>query len=463
MPALVALAASLALLIGLAAALQPKATLLLGAALAGSVALYALRRHYLVVTLLLLWFIPPQTAPGGLLAAYPAARWAGVLLIPALAGAMLARDAMRKRSLTLPPFTLPLLAVAALILISALVNHSDVVDTLGSFLLYLRYPVFAIAVLNSGVSETRIRSLTRWFLALVALAIPEVVVRYALGGTAGDSVSWSLGPWGHRDLGIYCVYALCLLAAKVSSRGLRPALLVFMALLFVPALLGEIKALLLFGPICVGLVLLVAGSLSRTIARRTLAGLVVGVTAAVVLMTWATSWQGSNNTVQPLVAQVRQLASGTTDSTQVLLQMNRIGPTIRATQALQEADQLALGAGPGSSLAGTATGRPGQLTEVLSWGVTQVSAAVWDIGLVGVAAIMTMLITVLPAILRTARGAANPATREVGAAMFGMWVFYALLGPQYDLVWRIDSSSFLFWTLLAYILARQSHWSRMPE
>jgi len=41
--------------------------------------------------------------------------------------------------------------------------------------------------------------------------------------------------------------------------------------------------------------------------------------------------------------------------------------------------------------------------------------------------------------------------KVLALAFLGMWVFYVILGPLYNLVWRYDVSSFMFWFIAAVI------------
>lgn len=431
-------------------AVSPRAALLFGALSAALLVMWLARRWLLVVLLVILWYIPGQTAPGGLLDDWVYFRWAGLLLVPIAAAAVLAVAMRRNGRLEVTPIFTAVIALVVTIAVSAATTSSSPVEAAIALVMYLRYPLLFLALANLPVSRRALDGVVAAFLVLVGLQFVEVVVRYFVLGASGDALSWSLGPWGTFPLGVYAVYAMCLVAGVIATQGVTVARVALLAALVIPAALGEIKALLIAGPLCAAIVLLLPAHRLIRLHRRLTAIAVLVVVGLVIFLLWSVALTHQRNLLADFVAQVAAVVRGTG---RPLAVVNRIGWTLQAWQILQENGQLLFGAGPASSLAGSVNAETGRLMSTGIPGKTQIGAMLWDTGVAGLLAYVWILLSALWIILTGLRAEVDARLRGYALALVGMWVFYALLGPNYDLVWRADSASFLFWTLLAGVWA----------
>jgi hypothetical protein len=297
---------------------------------------------------------------------------------------------------------------------------------------------------------TTTRQVVRVFSILVAIQIPEVVIHYLASGAVVDRISWSLGPYGTFPLGVFCIYAMCLIAGIIVTRGATVARVAALCVLLVPSVLGEIKALVLLGPLSVMAVLLIPSARLVSIGRRLAVVAFVLVAVCGLYAAWAVVYPGSDNLLSRVVSQLDQLVTQSRSVTGAK-GVDRLSWTVESASALAKVGGLTFGAGPGSGLAGGVAGNA-------SAGQTQITSALWDFGILGMASYAWLLLAALGAIVAAIRRVRGRRALGYACAMVGMWLFYAILGPNYDQVWRYDAPSFLFWVLLAglYVASRSS-------
>ena len=202
-----------------------------------------------VILLPIVWYIPRQTAPGGLLENYLILRWITVFIIPLIIFVQFTRVTLKSRSLKLSNIALPLVVFIVFSVCSGIFNNVTLYELLGSLILYIRYPLLFIVFINMDIPKKVVKVFSRLFLFLVAIQIPECIYRYVVLGIKWDSISWTMGPWGTFDLGVYMTYAVALIVALNFIKGVKWSHFVLLALFFIIALLGEIKAFVFSAPI----------------------------------------------------------------------------------------------------------------------------------------------------------------------------------------------------------------------
>jgi len=155
----------------------------------------------------------------------------------------------KSQSLKLSNIALPLGIFMVFSVCSAIFNNVALFELLGSLILYIRYPLLFIVFINMDIPKDVVKVFSRLFLFLVAIQIPECIYRYAVLGIKWDHISWTMGPWGHFDLGIYMIYAVALIVAFNLTKGVKWSHFAVLALFFMVALLGEIKAFIFATPV----------------------------------------------------------------------------------------------------------------------------------------------------------------------------------------------------------------------
>lgn len=453
---LAAICTAISGLVGLVAQSTSAALVALAAcAIAATLPLLTPRRAILVA-LLLLYFVPFQAVPGGLLQGIPTLKWMGLLIIPALALVFLIRRAPRSSGRGSPAMAALAIFFVVALWASWAVNGGTFLDIVGTGLLYLRYPVLFLVLVSVGLDRRSMLQVVGLFFGLTFLQLPETTWRYFVQGVTGDHISWSLGPWGHFPLGVYCIYAICIVVGMCRSGWIPQRWLLLLPLFVLPALMGEIKALLIGGPLCAIAIAAYPRSRDTHLLRRNAAVVLIALTGLGVSSSWGTLWQGSNNTLAIYAEQLQSAAGVGTADAAVASQGSRATITLSLIRTLAQDRSLWLGKGPGSSLAGGLSGRSGEMHTAagMQSGYIQTAAVLWDVGLLGFVAYFGMLILGFAYVVMALRKLHSRFDLGLAFAAVGMWVFYALLGPWYDLVWRYDTASFLFWIVLAYLAFR---------
>jgi len=198
-----------------------------------------------LILLPFVWYLPEQTSPGRLLENYMYLRWFSVVVIPLI----IIIEVMRRRNLfkTLTPGKLffPISIFIIFTLISAIINDTSWVETAGYLAVYLRYPLFFLLLVNIDFEEKLLQKFITIFFLLLFLQIPEVLYRYFALGIKGDDISWSLGSWGTTNLGIYSIYAVCIILASALHNRFTIGHIIGILIPFLFALFGEIKAIVI--------------------------------------------------------------------------------------------------------------------------------------------------------------------------------------------------------------------------
>ncbi|HEC78820.1 MAG TPA: hypothetical protein ENI34_06720 [candidate division WOR-3 bacterium] len=349
-----------------------------------------------------------------------------------------------------------------------MINGADILPSFGSIILYTRYPLLFIALVNMDLKEKVIGKFILLFLLLIILQIPECTLRYLLGGVYGDHISWSLGPWGQFDLGIYAMYTLCLSVANGVVKGFKIMHLIFIGFLFILALLGEIKAFLLASPIVV--IITIYFSLRQKKAKGRLLAVVLPLLSVVILYyaihVWGYVHRESSDMLAVYFEKVTQIFKNPTiffHTEEVDATSSRIfGSAYIWGYLRRDWKMILFGAGPGSLLAGNFLGNPGKIFDVVPY-LNQLSVTLGETGVVGLVIYLWMLINIFRKIIFVNKTALSDKNHILSAALIGMWFFYTILGPIYDLVWRHDSPNFIFYVLIAYLYSSFVYKTNSPK
>jgi hypothetical protein len=296
-------------------------------------------------------------------------------------------------------------------------------------------------------------------LVLVALAlIAEAILAWLLFRRNGDTTFFTTGvQFGTTNGGLLLVYATCFICAHALVTRWRWYHVAFLVLLAVAGSIAQIRSLLVLVPILPLAMWAVQRRLigRRRLPRLALAGLVGFVALALALgpnLGDDKAWFGV-----PFFIQLRTI--GTEDVLEVMVTQNREW----------------LGFGPRSYSPGS-LGAPGEMYQlelqrhspywVANFDLSELATAFTEMGLVGFGVYWLMLAGVLVAVLRFWREflKAEPDPRQrqrwslIALAFVGLWLHYALLGPIYYEVWRLDATSLVFWGTAAAIMTRRRAW-----
>lgn len=419
-----------------------------------------------VILLPILWYIPRQTARGGLLEDYRIMRWATVFIIPLIILIQFVRLTGKSQSLKLSNIALPLGAFVAFSVCSGIFNSVTPFELLGSLVLYIRYPLLFIAFINMDIPRNVVRIFSRLFLFLVIIQIPEAIYRYAALGITMDHISWTMGPWGTLDLGIYMTYAVAMIVAFNLTKGAKLSHFVLLALFFIVAFLGEIKAFIFSAPVVSLCIIYVALQQEQVTSQKQVSRRLLAVLFPVFFLVlfyctyvlWGKTYHGYSSTpssfLQNFLVFLRHPLSSV-QSDEIAYSAPRISAGVFVWNYLKKDwHMLTFGLGPGSALAGHFLGSPGKVFMVLynyPLYLNQIGAILADVGIIGSFLYFWMLIRLLRTILRANISIENTELRVLSTSLAGMWFFYAVLGPFYDLVWRHDASNYIFYFFAAVI------------
>lgn len=399
-----------------------------------------------IIFLLITWYIPRQTAPGGLLANYITLRWITFILIPVIFICFLLYRLRSNTKIYVANILFPMISVLGVIVFSGLINQSSLLEIAFTILIYLRYPLLFIVFLNMDIDKDVLRSFLKVFFFLVIIQIPEVFYRFFVLGVRWDYISWSLGPWGHFDLGVYMIYATALIVAKDLIIRIKLSHIILILCFFSVALMGEIKAFIFFTPVVASFV--IYNCFKKKISKKNLYIAIGLITVIIVGFIFSVNWY----------EKVFPESIGSILNPKEEGRISRISalPDIISKVEINASNFL-IGWGPGSSLAGEYLAEKGIISEFPIAYKNQLAETFVDIGIIGMIAYFWLLISLILEFRKHMKVEDDKTYIFLNHAMIGMWIFYAILGPVYDIVWRHDSSNFIFYFLAAVLYHRYSN------
>ncbi|OGF68130.1 MAG: hypothetical protein A2Y62_08365 [Candidatus Fischerbacteria bacterium RBG_13_37_8] len=409
-----------------------------------------------ILLLIILWYIPRQAVPDGILEDFVFLRWLTLLIIPVIMIIQILKLIMEAKEIRTTTIIWPLFAYVCFSAASGIMNDSKIIECVGSTALYIRYPLLFIALVNMDISKKTVSTFVKLLVFLVAIQIPECLYRFLALGIHGDLVSYTLGPWGQFDLGVYSIYVSAIIVAIGIVRGFKWYYTLFIILLIALALIGEIKALAFSIPV-VSVAVIYFGLREQKIRKVILliaVPLVLMTTVYVSLTIWTRVHTYSGNM---LAVYLDKLVSFFRDPTQLIVAEKAdysasrfLGSAFVWNILKSDWKTLLFGMGPGSLLAGNFLGTPGRIFDEIPY-LNQLAVILGEVGVVGVLIFYWLQLSLLRYITYANRIIEDSDIHIIAVALYGMWIFYAILGPFYDLVWRHDSPNFIFYFLLAYV------------
>jgi len=317
-----------------------------------------------------------------------------------------------------------------------------------------------LLLINWDIKDSSLEKIIPCFFILLLAQIPETLFRALVWGIRGDAISYTLGWFGSFPLGIYCLYAIAFLTAQATVTGLKWYQLTLTIVFILIGGLGEIKALFIFtGPVIFLTVLFCRVKTKTTIYRVIPITVIVALALYFVFENWEILTGGGRNLLGNIVSYVRLLFEGR--SSYELPYISRVDQiNIISNMLLSSPANLFVGFGPGSSLAGNFSGSPGVVAATMSrliWAgilIIQYVAVVGDLGLIGLILFSFLFFRILAFILRHRNIYSDPKHKIYAGAFIGIFAFYAMLGPFYNIIWRYDGSNFIMWVLLAILYRR---------
>ena len=373
--------------------------------------------------------------------------------------------AVRAPSVRLETWILrPLMAFVAVACVSAVVNGAEAVKLAESIAIYLRYPVFFIALTGLRLPVHTYKRLLFAFVVLSVVQVPWVAIAYA-HGVRGDDVGGSMG--GMQPLMIAMIVTQCLVMAAIVLDRLTFARAMLLPLLITPILFGEVIAGLLFSPLAMGYVALgrARALLYKLRPRRILLiGCIWVVVVAGVL------------SVTPKLSQILADVPGATGpstdpgsiSGSSLGRFTIIPFAFRVL--MRNPGDVLVGFGPEAAyggLLGDAAGviwRPLEDAGLSSHRTTDVFRMLMEYGVLGLCCYGILLLTVWRHVVRQTAVFTDLHWRVFTLAFRGVALMFIVFLPFYIDAWRLDTPSFLFWLWAAALLsAARVQQGRLPR
>lgn len=407
------------------------------------------QKWFPVLFLILVWYVPRNTAPEGFFENYIILRWVTFIIIPIIIILYLIYKYHINSQIITGNISLPLISIFFTIIISAFINNSSVFETGFTLSLYLRYPLLFLFFLNLNLNEISLKTFLTFFFFLVIIQIPETYYRFFVLGIKKDRISYTLGVWGHFDLGIYMLYATSLLIAKSLIVKFRIIYAIIIICFFGISVIGEIKAYTLSAPVVSLFIIYSCMGLKIPIKRLyyiILIFLCVFVATYLAVISYEIVFPK-----EPTFDSLRDGAIPGTDSAAY----NRISPFFNIFSSINiSLKNYIFGWGPGSSLAGTYTGQSGLYYDLGITFKTQLAETFIDIGFLGLVVYFWLLSKLCHRFKAHYKIEYNNSYLYLNRAIMGMLLFYGLLGPYYDLIWRHDSSGYIIFFLSSVIYCR---------
>lgn len=416
-----------------------------------------------VILLPVIWFIPRQAVPNGLFENIIFLRWITLIILPLIIFIQFVKMAVNSQSVTSTKISIPLILFTLINIFSGIVNEAKPLEIIGSLLLYIRYPLLFIVFVNMKIEDKVFNVLIKLFLTLFILQIPECLFRFGIMKIHGDYISWTLGPWGAFDLGVYSILAILIILSRGIVRGFKISYFVLFFCSFIMALIGEIKAFLISAPL-VSIITLYYGMPDKRIQKRLMlivVPLVMLLLFYITYQVWGSVHTASGNTLGVYLDKLVQIIKNPlglfVQTDKLELSNSRIFGSVFIWNIIKnDWRMIIMGAGPGSLLAGNLFGAPGKMFEVSQY-LNQITITLGEVGIVGLGFYYIMLFTLLKMILNLKIKPDNLNLTAYRAAWIGMWVFYTLLGPFYDLFWRHDSPNFIFYAMAAFLVSQAGY------
>ncbi|MEO0124576.1 MAG: hypothetical protein ABIL69_11310 [candidate division WOR-3 bacterium] len=412
-----------------------------------------------LILLPLVWYLPEQTSAGRLLENYMFIRWFTIVLIPVIILIEVLRRRYFFKTLTVGKTVSAIALFVLFTVFSSIINGISWVETIGYLAVYLRYPLFYILLININWEEKTTQKFIVLFLFLIFIQLPEVIYRHYFLGITGDDISWSLGAWGTTNLGIYSIYASSIIVAH----GLHVRFTIWhilgIILLFLFALFGEIKSIVIWLPITI-LVTFYFYPFKTRVKKYSVIfiTLLVGV---IFFQIFYTNWQKLHGRNIATILQTTYLTLEGEVATETKYSAYRLGILLQVWEEVKtNTTFLIFGEGPGSSLVGNFFGRPGRITQVVSNTKdtpNQIASTILDVGIVGLLLYYLILIVLLLSIREKMLANNNNTSKLFNilkTAYPGMIFYYLFIGPLYHPVWRFDAASFIFYFVSAEIYRR---------
>jgi len=402
-----------------------------------------------IILLLITWYIPRQTAPGAYLENYLVLRWITFLVIPLIFIWFILHMLLSDTKIYVANIIFPMISVFGVIVFSGLINKSSLLEIAFTILIYLRYPLLFIVFLNMDIDKDVLISFLKVFFFLVIIQIPEVFYRFFFMGIKGDTISWTLGPWGHFDLGVYMIYATAIIVARDLIIRIKLSHIILIFCFFLVAAMGFIRMFMFFSPIVIGFVIYNCFK-NKKLKKKFYIAIVI-LTVMVVGFIFSVYCYGK---VFPESRVVEDIVSMMMNPKEIgrVSRINAL-PDIISKVEINTSNFL-IGWGPGSSLAGEYLAERGKFFKFTTSSKTQLVETFVDVGIVGIITYFWLLVCLILEFRKHINVEDNETYIFLNHAIIGMWLFYTILGPVYDIVWRHDSPNFIFYFLAAVIYNR---------
>jgi hypothetical protein len=396
--------------------------------------------------LIYIWLIVGRADPGGILEEMPVVRW---LSYPTIFGmcliALIFISYIGK--IKTGGIGKHIILILAILFFSMRFSENNLFNVAYGAMLYLRYPLLFIVLLNFNLSDLHYKRFIKLFLLITALLIPEAILNFVLFGKYLDITFSSLGGlWGTAAGGIFFAYASCLVMAYVLLDGLKKIHVAFFLLMYVASIIASIRSVIAFLPFILLFIWAVKKDLLRIKGVIAFSAFISGVVLLATMIPWG-SVIASFPILKPFTPHYR------------LAYISGVLSYLAST------GKIFLGAGPGSMNPGS-FGSIGFLYQMLleennlaGGGTNQYVRAFADFGIIGFTIYWAMLIKMIRINMQVWNFIKNKNTdneyyqriKVISLAFFGIWIHYSAIGLFNNDVWRFDISSLVFWVFAAYI------------
>jgi hypothetical protein len=382
-------------------------------------------------------------------------RWlpTACILLFAPAAIITLRRLSRVERAIVSPTVLLMLALGAVITLSAFANGSELTAWAIGFGVYLRYPLFFLMLLLLGFRAAAYRRWLDALLVLTVLQVPITLVQYLVFGLWGDLLQGTMGANG--PLLMAMLAGIVLLHARQLAYGFEAWLTLLTASLLVPLVLADIQVGIVLVPIVVGFMTLRAAPAIRLRRAITVGVLVLATgavaTAFVYLVVPETLRVLSDVQTIPDTFASEYIATASVGRlTLVPFMLNLLS---------EHVGWLTWGFGPEATYGGLLGGPPGPACElVIERGLrvcitTQLFRTTTEFGLLGLALSLLLVGLIWRANQPLLRPGVPPEARLLGLSFEAMVLLYGVLLPIYTDAWRVDVFPFFFWLWAGAVVA----------
>jgi hypothetical protein len=397
-----------------------------------------------LILLLYIYVLQGQAYPGGPLENFKLIKWISYVVIVMMVPIYFFSIALRMK-IKDPGIIKYMLGLIFLMCYSTYYYSLSIFSLIESVVVYLRYPILFLIIINLLNSNKAIKLYIYSFLLISVLLCIEAILNYLFLGLLLDDTFLTLGPnGGHVVAGVILLYSALLVGAHAIISSTTKYHLIFIFLIIPPMIIASTRGALVFMLFLLLVLLFIYKSLLKS--KLIYVGSLL-FNVSIIIVSYLVFLSNYRIDIYHVINPVYRI--------------NYIGGMV---DYLNSNGNLLFGSGVRSMASGSVGGRAGIIYSTFSesyqhllvGGTNQYVKALSEIGIIGFSLYWLMLAKILSLNvyvwkhIRKSKHWTN-FDKSVSLGFFTIWIHYSSIGLFYNDFWRFDISSLTFWVITVYI------------